>query len=123
MVERAEQEHRIDRRVRLREPTGIADFGGHQPGLNCGSNMLRDDVDEMHAVASAGQPDSVYARAAAHVEHHRRRRWQLTQQQLARAQQLEAVMAKPEKTLPLLLPRIVGEQVITPRHQTIVDEP
>ena len=85
--------------------------------------MLRDDVDQMHAVASARQPGSVYARAAAHVEHHRRRRWQLTQQQLARAQQLEAVMAKPEKTLPLLLPRIVGEQVLTPRHQTIVDEP
>ena len=122
MVERAEEEDRIDRRIRLREPAGIADFGGHQPVLSCGSDMLRDDVDEMHAVAPARQPSRVYASAAAHVEHHRRRRWQLTQQQLARAQQLEAVVRKPEQALPLVLPGIVGEQVLTLRHQTIVDE-
>jgi hypothetical protein len=32
-------------------------------------------------------------------------------------------MAKPEQSLPLVLPRMVGEQLLTPRHQTIVDEP
>ena len=65
----------------------------------------------------------MYAGAAAHVEHHGWGRWQLTLQQLARAQQLEAVMAKPEKALPFVLPGIVGEQVLTLRHQTILDEP
>ena len=31
-------------------------------------------------------------------------------------------MAKPEQALPFVLPGIVGEQVLTLRHQTIVDE-
>jgi len=31
-------------------------------------------------------------------------------------------MAKPEQALSLVLPGIVGEQVLTLRHQTIVDE-
>jgi hypothetical protein len=30
VVERAEEEHCVDRRVHLREPAGVADFGGHQ---------------------------------------------------------------------------------------------
>jgi hypothetical protein len=107
VVQRAEEEHRIDRRIRLREPAGVADFGGQQPVLSCGSDTLRDDVDQMHAVAPASQPGRVYAGAAAHVEHPGRRRWQLPL--LARAQQREAVMAKPEKALPLVLPRIVRE--------------
>ena len=90
--------------------------------LSYGSDMLRDDVDEMHPVAPARQPGRVYAGAAAHIEYHGRRRWQLPQKQLARAKQLEAVMAKPEQALPFVLPGIVGEQVLTRRHQTIVDE-
>jgi hypothetical protein len=98
------------------------DFGGQQPVLSCGSNMLRDDVDQMHAVAPAREPGRVYAGAAAHVEHHGRRQWQLTQQQLARAKQLEAIVGKPKQALPLVLPGIVGEQVLTLRHQTILDE-
>jgi hypothetical protein len=122
MVERAEEKHRVDRRIRLPEPAGIADFGRHQPVLSCGSNMLRYDVDEVHPVAQARQPGRVHAAATAHVEHYPRRRWQLTQQQLARPQQLEAVMAKPKQALPLVPPRIVGEQLLTLRHQTIVDE-
>ena len=122
MVERAEEEHRVDRRVRPREPAGILDFGGHQPVLSCGSNMLRDEVDEMHAVAPARQPGRVYAGAAAHVEHHGWGRWQLTLQQLARAQQLEAIVGKPEQALPFVLPGIVGEQVLRLRYLTIVDE-
>jgi hypothetical protein len=64
----------------------------------------------------------VYAGAAADVEHHGRRRWQLTEQQLARAKQLEAVVRKPEQALPFVLPAIVGKQVLTLRHQMIVDE-
>ena len=91
--------------------------------LCCGSDMLRDDVDEMHAVAPAREPGRVYAGAAADVEHHGWRRWQLMLQQLARAKQLEAVMAKPEKALPLVLARIVRQQVLTLRHHQIVDEP
>ncbi len=122
VVERAEEEHRVDRPVRLREPAGITNFGGHQSLLSYGLDMLRDDVDEMHAVAPARQPGRVYAGAAAHVEHHGWGRWQLTLQQLARAKQLEAVMAKPEQALPLVLPRIVRDQILTLRHQTIVDE-
>ena len=47
VVERAEEEHRVDRHIRLREPTGISDFSGHQPGLKCGSDIPRDDVDQM----------------------------------------------------------------------------
>jgi hypothetical protein len=90
--------------------------------LSYGSDMLRDDVDEMHPVAPVRQPGRVYAGAAAHIEYHGRRRWQLPQKQLARAKQLEAVMAKPEQALPFVLPGIVGEQVLTFRHQTIVDE-
>jgi hypothetical protein len=53
VVERAEQEHCVDRRIRLRESAGIADLGGHQPLLKCGSDMPWDDVDKMHAVAPA----------------------------------------------------------------------
>jgi hypothetical protein len=64
----------------------------------------------------------VYTGAATHVKHHGRRQWQLTQQQLARAQQLEAIVGKPEQALPFVLPGIVGEQVLTLRHQTILDE-
>jgi hypothetical protein len=75
----------------------------------------------MHPVAPARQPGRVYAGAAAHVEHHRRRRGQLTQQQLARTQQLEGVVRIPEQTLPFVLPGLVGEQVLTLRHQTIVE--
>lgn len=100
MVERAEEEHRVDRRIRPREPAGVTDFGGHQPLLKCGSDMPWDNVDEMHAVAPPREPGRVYAGAAADVEHHGRRRWQLTLQQLARAKQLEAVMAKPEGAAP-----------------------
>jgi hypothetical protein len=122
VVERTEEEHRIDRRIRLRKPAGITDLGGHQPVLKCGSDMPRDDVDEMHAVAPAREPRRVYAGAAADVEHHGRRRWQLTEQQLARAQQLEAAVRKPEQALPFVLPGIVGKQVLTLRHQMIVDE-
>jgi hypothetical protein len=85
--------------------------------------MLRDDVDEMHAVAPAPQPGRVYAGAAADVEHHGRRQWQLPLQQLAGAQQLEAVVGKPEQALSLVLPGIVGEQVLMLRHQMIIDEP
>jgi hypothetical protein len=123
VVERAEEEHRVDRRIRPREPAGVTDFGGHQPVLKCGSDMPWDNVDKMHAVAPPREPGRVYAGAAADVKHHGRRRWQLTLQQLARAKQLEAVMAKPEKALPLVLPRIVREQVLTLRHHAIVDEP
>jgi hypothetical protein len=65
----------------------------------------------------------MYTGAATHIEHHSRRQWQLPQQQLARPQQLEAVMRKPEQALPFVLPGIVGEQVLTLRHQTILDEP
>jgi hypothetical protein len=122
VVKRAEEQHRIDRRIRLREPASIADLRSHQPVLNCGSNMPRDDVDQMHAVAPTRQPGRVHAGAAAHVEHPGRGQWQLPQQQLARAQQLEAVVRIPEQALPLVLPRIVGEQLLTPRHQTIVDD-
>jgi hypothetical protein len=122
VVERAEQEHRVDRRIRLRESAGIADFGGQKPVPSCGSDMLRDEVDEMHAVAPARQPGRVYAGAAADVEHHGRSRWQLTLQQLARAKQLESVVGKPEQALPFVLPVMVGEQVLTLRHETIVDE-
>jgi hypothetical protein len=32
-------------------------------------------------------------------------------------------MTEPEKALPLVLPGIVGEQVLALRHQTILDEP
>jgi hypothetical protein len=32
-------------------------------------------------------------------------------------------MAKPEQALPLVLPGIVGEQVLALSHQTIVNEP
>ena len=67
VVERAEEEHRVDRRIRLREPAGIADFGGHQPVLSCGSNMLQDDVDQMDAVPPAREPGRVYAGAAGDV--------------------------------------------------------
>jgi hypothetical protein len=123
VVERAEEQHRIDRRIRLREPAGVTDFGGQVLVLKCGSDMPWGNVDEMYAVAPAREPGRVYAGAAADVEHHGRRRWQLTLQQLARAKQLEAVMAKPEKALPLVLPGIVGEQVLTLRHHVIVDEP
>jgi hypothetical protein len=35
----------------------------------------------------------------------------------------EAVVAKPEKALPFVLPGTVGKQVLTLRHQMIVDEP
>jgi hypothetical protein len=79
-----------------------ADFGSHQTVLSCGSDMPRDNVDQMHAVAPARKPGRVHAGAAADVEHHGRRRWQLTLQQLARAKQLEAVMA--EKALPSSCP-------------------
>jgi hypothetical protein len=85
--------------------------------------MLQDDVDQMHAVAPARQPGRVHARAAAHIEHHRRRRGQPTQQQLARAQQLKAVVRIPEQALSFVPPAVVGEQALTLRHQTIVDEP
>jgi hypothetical protein len=30
VVERAEEEYCVDRRVHLREPAGVADLGGHQ---------------------------------------------------------------------------------------------
>jgi hypothetical protein len=63
-----------DRGIRLGEPAGVADFGGHQPVPSCGSDMLRDNVDQMHPVAPTRQ-------------------------------------------------RIAGEQVLTLRHQTILDEP
>jgi len=53
VVERAEQEHSVDRRIRLRESAGIAGLGGHQPLLKCGSDMPWDHVDKMHAVAPA----------------------------------------------------------------------
>jgi hypothetical protein len=122
MVERTEEEHRVDRRIRLRQPAGITDLSGHRPMLSCGSNMPRDNVDKMHAVAPARQPGRVYTGAAAHIKHHGRRQWQLTQQQLARAQQLEAIVGKPKQALPLVLPGIVGKQVLTLRHQTILDE-
>jgi hypothetical protein len=123
VVERPEDEHCVDRRIRLREPAGVADFGSHQPVLSGGPDMPRDDVDEMHAVAPPREPGRVYAGAAADVEHQGRRGWQLTLQQLARAKQLEAVMGKPEKALPLVLPRLVRQQVLTFRHHPIVDEP
>ena len=70
----------------------------------------------------ARKPGRVYAGAAADVEHHGRRRWQVTEQQLARAKQLEAVVRKPEQALPFVLPSIVRKQVLTLWHQTIVDE-
>ena len=44
MVERAEKEHRINRRIRLCEPAGVTDFGGQVPVLKCGSDMPRDNV-------------------------------------------------------------------------------
>jgi hypothetical protein len=47
VVERAKEEHRVNRHIRLREPTGIADFSGHQPVPGCGSDIPRDDVDQM----------------------------------------------------------------------------
>jgi hypothetical protein len=112
-----------DRGIRLGEPAGVADFGGHQPVLSCGSDMLRDNVDQMHPVAPSRQPARVHTGAAAHVEHHRRRPGRLTLQQFACAQQLEAVVAEPEQALPFVLPGIAGEQVLTLRHQTILDEP
>ncbi len=112
-----------DRGIRLGEPAGVADLGGHQPVLSCGSDRPRDNVNQMHPVAPARERARVHTGATAHIEHHRRRRWQLTLQQFACAQQLEAVMAEPEQALPFVLPGIVGEQVLTLRHQTILDEP
>jgi hypothetical protein len=44
-VQRAKEEHRVNRRIRLREPTGITDFSGHRPVLSCGSDMLRNDLE------------------------------------------------------------------------------
>jgi hypothetical protein len=91
--------------------------------LKCGSDMPWGNVDEMYAVAPAREPGRVYAGAAADVEHHGRRQWQLPLQQLARAKQLEAVMAKPEKALPPRPARHSRRQVLTLRHHVIVDEP
>lgn len=85
VVERAKEKHRVNRRIRLREATGITDFSGHQPVLSCGADMLRNEVDQMHAVDPARQPGRVSAGAAANVQHHGRRRWQLPLQKLARA--------------------------------------
>ena len=113
-----------DRGIRLGEPAGVAGFGGHQPVLSCSSDMLRDNVDQMHPVAPSHEPARVHTgAAAAHVEHHRRRPGQLALQQFACAQQLQAVMAEPEQALPFVLPGVVGEQVLMLRHQTILDEP
>jgi hypothetical protein len=39
VVERTEEEHRVDRRIRLREPAGVADYGGQVLVLKCGSDM------------------------------------------------------------------------------------
>jgi hypothetical protein len=72
--------------------------GTHRVTLGTSFGDLK--VDEMHAVAPAREPGCAYAGAASDVEHHGRRRWQLTLQQLARAKQLEAVMAKPERRCP-----------------------
>jgi hypothetical protein len=68
--------------------------------LSCGPNMSWDEVDEMHAVAPVRQPGGMYAGAAADVEHPGRRRWQLTEQQLPRAKQLEAAVGEPEQAPP-----------------------
>ena len=72
--------------------------------LKCGSDMSRDEVDEMHAVAPARQPGCMYAGAAADVEHHSRRRWQLTLQQLAGAKQLEAIVWDRNRRCPSSCP-------------------
>jgi hypothetical protein len=112
VVEGAEEEDGVGAGVGVVQAAGVA-HGQRRDGVvglagRGAAGLLdveRHGVDQVHRVASGGQPARVDAGAAADVEHHRRRRGQVPGEQLLRARALELVL--PGGQPPGLQPQLV----------------
>jgi hypothetical protein len=76
VVERAENEHDIDRLVGKRQSARITDLGRQSPRSEASGgliDMARRDVDEMHPVALRQQPIGMHTSAPTDIEDTTRR--------------------------------------------------
>ena len=89
VVERAEQQDHVGAAVRLGEPAGVAQLGGHALEGRGRLDMRRDRVDDVHAVAVGREPRRVDAGRAADVQDPQIRPAQVAAQQLPGAQELQ----------------------------------
>ena len=71
VIERAEQQHSVERAVLLLEVTSVTDDGLESAGgdLQGLLDVERGRIDEAHVVSRLGEPRGVHARPAADVEH------------------------------------------------------
>jgi hypothetical protein len=77
VVQRAEQQRRVDAPCAHREASGIAVLGGHPIKRRRRLDVVRNRVDQMDVVPVLSNPAGMGARAAANVKNSRRRRWEI----------------------------------------------
>jgi hypothetical protein len=118
MVERPEQKHSIERGIPLRQVACVS-FARNKPAscdLRAPLDVKRHRVDEHDVVAAAGEPIRLNARAAANIEHRRRRLRQMPLEQLFRPRELDAPIPALESAE--LTPKlVVREDLRIERHR------
>src|SRR6266571_4987728 len=82
MIQRAEQEYDINARISTFQMASVTDLDPCQGSVWLCLGSLPSEfhvqgmrINQMHFIALSSQPASIYARAAANVENHGRRRW------------------------------------------------
>ncbi|HEX6444929.1 MAG TPA: hypothetical protein VF053_07585 [Streptosporangiales bacterium] len=117
VVERAEQEHGVARRVPLGQSARVAHLGRERPVFARLRNVQRHRIDQVDVVAPLGQPARVHARAAADVEDAGgRRRQQLLEQRL-RPYPLQLSARAAGQPVAFLAPVVVVGDLLAQPHQ------
>ncbi len=114
VIERPEQEHVVERRVGMREPRSFTERNPPRHKSRCLRAMERHRIEEGHAPPLQRHPRGVPPRPSADVEHPRRRRQQVLDEQRFGPQTLE----RPSREPRLLL---TGGVVV--EHVSVHDEP
>ena len=97
VVERTEEQHRVELLIGVRQRSGVAESRRHRETLlgQCGRSLdvARHQIDDLHLVTRLCEPARVHAGRAAHIEDPERVTRQHAFDDLARAQELELVEA------------------------------
>jgi hypothetical protein len=103
MVERTQEEHGVDARIRQPQCAGIAHLGTFEGDrwerssrLARLLDMQRHRIYQMDAVSTLGEPDGVSSGTATHVGDHRGGSWEISPHQDLGANELERALTSEE---------------------------
>jgi hypothetical protein len=117
VIERAEQEHRIERGIPCLEPASIAQPHGERAlgSFTCSGRLLymeRHRIDKVNGVSDPRPPRRIHAWTATHVQDRGRRRRQDPFQQLLRTRKLDPGAGAAQQAVLFNPGRVVREDLI-----------